>query len=155
MCRRGIHEGADSPRAWQDEPAGGPRRPPTLGLRSSLIPKSLLNTAPSLPLHRVCMLNGQSPEHLLSLVRAGQAARWKPFRRMAVAIDGRAILGSSQRPPTHMDGTEMFALLVNWRLGKFLLGNPYSASAPLVRIPPLRTYKITSSDNSIPLSYNV
>jgi hypothetical protein len=87
MRRRGIHEGADSPRAWRDKPAGGPRRPPTLGLRSSLIPDSLLNTAPSLP--------GQSPEHLLSLVRAGQAARWKPFRRMALAIDGRAILGSS------------------------------------------------------------
>jgi len=126
--------------------------PQASGLRSSLIPESLLNTTPSLPLHRLCMLNGQSREHLLSLVRAGQAARWKPFRRMAVAIDGRAI---SQRPPTHMDGTEIFALLVNWRLGKFLLGNPYSASAPLVRIPSFRTYKITSSDNIIPLSYNV
>jgi hypothetical protein len=53
MRKRGIHEGADSPRAWRDEPAGGPRRPPTLGLRSSLIPESLLNNAPSLPLHRV------------------------------------------------------------------------------------------------------
>ncbi len=38
-----------------------------------MIPGSLLNTAPSLSLQRVCMLNGQSLQHLLSLVRAGQA----------------------------------------------------------------------------------
>jgi len=53
-----------------------------------------------------------------------------------------------------MDGTEIFALSVNWRLGKFLLGNPYSASAPFVCIPP-PFEKLASSNKIIPLSYNV
>src|SRR5262249_7283636 len=54
--------------------------------------KSLLNTAPSLPLHRVCMLNGQSPEYVLSLVRAGRLY-WltKRLRRVAVVIAARSL----------------------------------------------------------------
>jgi peptidoglycan/xylan/chitin deacetylase (PgdA/CDA1 family) len=54
--------------------------------------ESLLNTAPSLPLHRVCMLNGQSPEHVLSLVRAGRLY-WltKRLRRVAVAMAARSL----------------------------------------------------------------
>jgi len=61
-----------------------------------MIPESLLNTAPSLPLHRVCMLNGATPEHLLSLVRVGQA-HWlrKWLRRIAVAMAARS-LGSER-----------------------------------------------------------
>jgi peptidoglycan/xylan/chitin deacetylase (PgdA/CDA1 family) len=54
--------------------------------------KGLLNTAPSLPLHRVSMLNDQSPEHVLSLVRAGRL-HWlsKRLRRMAVAMAARSL----------------------------------------------------------------
>jgi len=53
--------------------------------------ESLLNTAASLPLHRVCVLNGQSPEYVLSLVRAGRA-HWlcKRLRRMAVVMAARS-----------------------------------------------------------------
>jgi peptidoglycan/xylan/chitin deacetylase (PgdA/CDA1 family) len=54
--------------------------------------KALLNVAPSLPLHRVCMLNGQSPEHLLALVRAGPI-HWlyKRLRWMAASVAARAL----------------------------------------------------------------
>jgi peptidoglycan/xylan/chitin deacetylase (PgdA/CDA1 family) len=47
--------------------------------------EALLNTSPCLPLHRVCMLDGQGPEHALSLVHAGPLywAR-KRLRRIAV-----------------------------------------------------------------------
>ena len=52
----------------------------------------LLNTAPSLPLHRICMLNGQSPEFLLSLVRAGSLYwRYKRLRRTSVSVAARLL----------------------------------------------------------------
>jgi peptidoglycan/xylan/chitin deacetylase (PgdA/CDA1 family) len=52
----------------------------------------LLNTAPRLPLHRVCMLNGQSPDHVLALAQAGQVY-WlrKRLRRLAAASAARAL----------------------------------------------------------------
>jgi peptidoglycan/xylan/chitin deacetylase (PgdA/CDA1 family) len=54
--------------------------------------KALLNTTPSLPLHRVCMLNGQSPEYVLSLARAG-SIYWlrKRLRWMAASVAARAL----------------------------------------------------------------
>jgi hypothetical protein len=58
---------------------------------SSMISESLLNAMPSLPLHRVCMLNGQSFEHLLSLVRAGQAHFAEETAPPHGRGDGRAI----------------------------------------------------------------
>ena len=58
--------------------------------------EALLNTAPSLPMHRICMLNGQSPEYVLSLVRAGPM-HWlrKRLRRMATSMAARALGGKS------------------------------------------------------------
>jgi peptidoglycan/xylan/chitin deacetylase (PgdA/CDA1 family) len=54
--------------------------------------KALLNTTPSLPLHRVCMLNGQSPEYVLALVRAG-AIHWlyKRLRWMTASMVARVL----------------------------------------------------------------
>ena len=58
--------------------------------------EALLNTAPRLPLHRVCMQNGQSGEHLLSLVRAGPMYwQYKRLRRMTGSIAART-LGSER-----------------------------------------------------------
>jgi peptidoglycan/xylan/chitin deacetylase (PgdA/CDA1 family) len=54
--------------------------------------EALLNAAPHLPLHRVCMLNGQSPEYVVSLVRAGPMY-WlrKRLRRTAASMTVRAL----------------------------------------------------------------
>jgi len=51
-----------------------------------------LNASPRLPLHRVCMLNGQSPEYVLALVRAGPIY-WlrKRLRRMVVSMTAQVL----------------------------------------------------------------
>src|SRR5262249_4660345 len=97
QCAEGIFTKEPIVREPAARRTGGWSAPPSsLGLRSSMIPESLLNTAPTLPLHRVCMLNGATPEHLLSLVRVGQA-HWlrKWLRRIAVAMAARS-LGSER-----------------------------------------------------------
>jgi peptidoglycan/xylan/chitin deacetylase (PgdA/CDA1 family) len=53
---------------------------------------ALLNTAPSLPLHRICLQNGQSPEFVLSLVRAGSLYwLYKRLRRTSVSVAARLL----------------------------------------------------------------
>ena len=53
---------------------------------------ALLNAAPSLPLHRICLLNGQSPESVLSLVRAGPPYwLYKRLRRTSVLVAARVL----------------------------------------------------------------
>jgi peptidoglycan/xylan/chitin deacetylase (PgdA/CDA1 family) len=53
---------------------------------------ALLNAAPSLPLHRICLLNGQSPEFVLSLVRAGPLFwLYKRLRRTSVSVAARLL----------------------------------------------------------------
>src|SRR5262245_2883580 len=66
-----------------------------------MIPESLLNTAPSLPLHRVCMLSGQSLEHLLSLVRARQAHL---AEETATATGGNSLSAASGKSPQPVTG---------------------------------------------------
>ena len=58
--------------------------------------EAMLNTAPRLPLHRICVLKGQTPEYLLSLARAG-AAYWqyKNLRQTALSKAAR-MLGSEK-----------------------------------------------------------
>jgi peptidoglycan/xylan/chitin deacetylase (PgdA/CDA1 family) len=59
---------------------------------------ALLNTAPCLPLHRVCMLSGQSPEYLLSLLRAGPLYwLYKRLRRASVSVAERLLGGERLR----------------------------------------------------------
>jgi peptidoglycan/xylan/chitin deacetylase (PgdA/CDA1 family) len=53
---------------------------------------ALLNTAPSLPLHRVCLLNGQSPDFVLSLLRAGPLYwLYKRLRRTSLSVAERLL----------------------------------------------------------------
>ena len=52
----------------------------------------LINNAPRLPLHRLCMFNGQSPERLLSLVRAKPIYwQYKRLKWMAGLIASRVL----------------------------------------------------------------
>jgi peptidoglycan/xylan/chitin deacetylase (PgdA/CDA1 family) len=57
---------------------------------------ALLNTTPSLPLHRICLLNGQSPEFVLSLVRAAPLYwGYKRLRRTSSLVAAR-LLGAER-----------------------------------------------------------
>ena len=53
---------------------------------------SLINSTPTLPLHRLCVVNGQSPEFLVSLIRAG-AMYWmyRRLRRRSVATAAKLV----------------------------------------------------------------